>query len=179
MTTTKNYAKIPPPPPVPPLILLNYLSKVERLPIYQPNRDMFGNITNSLGNISNVERHIRDTDFQRKKEYDKKSNMCKNFKEKNQSNASTSFGFFGNVINNIKSGITSTLSPKSSSQPNKKDKLPKGAIILDINTTANANNYRDNIINWSEGKINKTKKSKKPKVKKTLKKKLNGQKKKS
>ena len=175
---SSNYGKIPPPPPFPPLLLLNQLERKDKGFLYQPNRDIYGNVTMSLGNVTDVENHIRDMNFQRRKEYDKKSKMCKDFKNKEKSNSP---GFFANIINNVKSRVSSVLSPKSSSSSNKKDKklsekdkkLLNNAILIDINTKVDSSKYKNNIINWSKDqiKINTSRKKKKIKQKKTLKRK--------
>ena len=135
MENKKLGRKILPPPPFPPLLLIQELSKMERMPIYQPNRDIYSDVTLSLNNLVNVEKHIRELDFQRKKEYDKKSEMCKDFKQKEESKKP---GLIGSVLNNLnplsglqKSSKEQDKEDKEDKEEKDDDKLPDNAIILD------------------------------------------------
>ena len=133
MENKKLGKKIIPPPPFPPLLLIQELSKIKRMPIYQPNRDIYSNVTLSLNNLVDVEKHIREMDFERKKEYDKKSEMCKDFKQKEKSKKP---GLIGNVLNNLNplSGLKKNeeKEEKEEEKEEKDDnKLPENAIILD------------------------------------------------
>ena len=131
MENKKLGKKIIPPPPFPPLLLIQELSKIERMPIYQPNRDIYSNVTLSLNNLVDVEKHIREMDFEKKKEYDKKNEMCKDFKQKEKSKKP---GLIGNVLNNLNplSGLKKSEEKKEEKDEEKDDnKLPENAIILD------------------------------------------------
>lgn len=143
MENKKLGKKILPPPPFPPLLLIQELSKIERMPIYQPNRDIYSDITLSLNNLVNVEKHIREMDFERKKEYDKKSEMCKGFKQKKESTT-------GSVLNNLNplSGLQKSSKKEEKKEEKDDDKLPKNTIILDkikisdeIGTVSKYNKY--------------------------------------
>lgn len=162
MTDKKVGRKFIPPPPMPPLILMKHLSKIERLPIYQPNRNIYSNITLSLNNLVNVERHINDMDFERKKEYDKKSEMCKDFKENEEEKTP---GLFGNILNNLNPLNNLTQKRKKNKPSNKekednedneddKHKLPKNSIILNnieiSDEIGNISKYKNNILTWHQ-----------------------------
>ena len=144
MENKKLGKKIIPPPPFPPLLLIQELSKMERMPIYQPNRDLYSNVTLSLNNLVNVERHITERDFERKKEYDKKSEMCKNFKQQEENQNQGFFGSFLNNLNPLSRTQTSNIKRNKKEKEKEKEKeqteekeekqdnkLPKGTIILD------------------------------------------------
>ena len=147
MENKKLGKKILPPPPFPPLLLIQELSKIERMPIYQPNRDIYSDITLSLNNLVNVEKHIREMDFERKKEYDKKNEMCKGFKQKKESKKPSTIG---SVLNNLNplSGLQKSSKKEEKKEEKDDDKLPKNTIILDkikisdeIGTVSKYNKY--------------------------------------
>ena len=174
MENKKTNIKILPPPPFPPLLLIQELSKMDRLPIYQPNRDIYSDVTLSLNNLVNVEKYIRNMNFEREKEYDKKSEMCKDFKQKEEKKQ----GFFNNILNNL-NPLNALQKTDSKKQKNKKiksntdkednnnedvnkeyisdntpqdNKLPKGTIILDnidfSNEIDNKTDYKKYILEW-------------------------------
>jgi len=153
MENKKLGKKILPPPPFPPLLLIQELSKMERMPIYQPNRDIYSDVTLSLNNLVNVEKHIREMDFERKKEYDKKNEMCKGFKQKKESKKPSTIG---SVLNNLNplSGLQKSSKEDKEDKEDKEeeekddDKLPDNAVILDkikisdeIGTVSKYNKY--------------------------------------
>ena len=152
--------KILPPPPFPPLILMKEFEKYIRLPIYQPNRDIYGDVTLSLGNTINVERHIRDMDFEREKEYNKKEEMCRDFKEtkkKDSSNLLSTLTPSFNINFKKTSKKDSKKDSKKSLKKLKKKKnkttrknIKKDRIVLRINTKVDPLEYKDNLLKWKD-----------------------------
>ena len=152
--------KILPPPPFPPLILMKEYEKISRLPIYQPNRDIYSNVTLSLGNMSNVERHIRDMDFERAKEYNKKEEMCRDFKETKKKDSSNLLFTLIPSFNTTSKKTSKKDSKKGSKKSLKKLKkkknkttrknIKKDRIVLRINTKVHPEEYKDNLLKWKD-----------------------------
>jgi len=99
-------------------------------------------------------------EFKKKKMYEKKKELCKDFKSNEQETNNSFSSFIQSSINTITSPLSiisrKTVKPQNQNQnqddeeekERKLTEIPEDVIVLNINTKKKSKNYKKNIIKW-------------------------------